>query len=382
MENRLQETVVVTVLMTVYNGAKYLPLTLKSLLSQSYRDFELLIINDCSTDESMFIVESIKDSRIRVHHNEKNIGQTQSLNVGLLMAKGKWIARMDADDFAFPLWLEKQVECCERYPDYAVISCQAVAMDENNQIFKKLRTPSNHQDILVHSMFGSPINHVGSLFQKDTIQAMGGYPSEYKLAADYALWSKLLLQGHSMMTNPVIGVAIRYHTQSISRVEHHVLGKKEISKVMLSNINALSAVQCSQPDAEMIWDMCFDSDTMNGDDFLWGCRKIKSVFQSFRVEKCRISVSQAERIARNFLKIVVFKKIMALASKDDGAGLKELAEKAGEILGGMNLVWGVLFWFLRLGKWTREPTVIIYEQIRWIQAKTAIRGVKLHASNF
>ena len=88
----------VTVLMALYNGGGYLKQTVKSVLDQTYSDFEFLIVNDCSTDDSLKVIGSFNDPRIKVYTNEKNMGQTPSLNRGVQLAKGEYFARMDGDD--------------------------------------------------------------------------------------------------------------------------------------------------------------------------------------------------------------------------------------------------------------------------------------------
>jgi len=121
----------ITVLMALYNGGEYLHRSIKSILDQTYKNFELLIVNDCSTDDSVKVIESFNDPRVRIHHNQENIGQTKSLNVGLNLAQGEWIARMDADDFALNHWLAKQMSFVRNHPDYAVVSVDAIVIDEH-----------------------------------------------------------------------------------------------------------------------------------------------------------------------------------------------------------------------------------------------------------
>ncbi len=130
----------VTVLMALYNGGHYLKQSVRSVLNQTHHDFEFLIVNDCSTDESVKIIESFHDTRIHIHHNAANLGQTKSLNVGLKLASGEYIARMDADDVALPQWLEMQVRYIEKNPEHSAVSSYAVAIDEQNKI-KKLYQP-------------------------------------------------------------------------------------------------------------------------------------------------------------------------------------------------------------------------------------------------
>ncbi len=111
----------VTVLMSVYNGEKYLREAIDSILNQTFKDFEFLIIDDGSTDSSADIIRSYTDFRIRLIQNEKNIGLTRSLNKGLKLAKGEYIARMDVDDISLPIRFEKQVSFLDKYEDVKLV---------------------------------------------------------------------------------------------------------------------------------------------------------------------------------------------------------------------------------------------------------------------
>ena len=110
----------ITVLMPVYNGEKYLRESVDSILNQTFTDFELLIINDGSTDSSMEILNSYSDSRIRIVTNEVNLRLIKTLNKGIDLATGEYIARMDCDDIADPKRLEIQLQYMEKHPDVAV----------------------------------------------------------------------------------------------------------------------------------------------------------------------------------------------------------------------------------------------------------------------
>ena len=135
----------ITVLMPVYNGEKYLKESIESILKQTFRDFEFLIINDTSTDESEKIIRSFKDSRIKLIKNEKNIGLTKSLNKGLDLAKGEYMARMDADDISLPKRLEIQVAFMDKNPKIGVIGAWAKVIGESNK--KYIKTYSNFEKI-------------------------------------------------------------------------------------------------------------------------------------------------------------------------------------------------------------------------------------------
>ena len=112
----------VTLLMSVFNGQSYLKEAIESILNQTFEDFEFLIINDASKDNSLRIIQSFDDSRIKLVHNSDNIGLTKSLNKGIDLAKGEFIARMDCDDISLPERLSMQVSFIDKNPDIGILS--------------------------------------------------------------------------------------------------------------------------------------------------------------------------------------------------------------------------------------------------------------------
>ena len=112
----------VTLLMSVFNGQSYLKEAIESILNQTFEDFEFLIINDASKDNSLRIIQSFDDSRIKLVHNSDNIGLTKSLNKGIDLAKGEFIARMDCDDISLPERLSMQVSFMDKNPDIGILS--------------------------------------------------------------------------------------------------------------------------------------------------------------------------------------------------------------------------------------------------------------------
>lgn len=114
----------VTVLMPAYNAEKYIETAIESILNQTYKDFEFIIVNDCSTDSTLDIIERYakQDKRIKIISNKENQKIAQTLNNGLKEAKGKYIARLDADDWSYPERLEKQVNFMEENPDVVLSS--------------------------------------------------------------------------------------------------------------------------------------------------------------------------------------------------------------------------------------------------------------------
>lgn len=230
----------VTVLMAVYNGGRYLKSSIESVLNQTFRDFEFLIINDCSTDDSEKMIESFNDERIVIYHNEKNLGQTKSLNIGLKLARGKYIARMDADDMAFPRWLEKLVAYLKKNTVHAVIGAAAVVIDNTGRKKEIRRAPIDLHDIIFRVFFAPPINHVSVLMNKDVILNMGGYDEEFKITQDYELWSSLIREGYSIISVPDVLVSYRVHSQSFGFREADKRGLREKSETIFRNITSMT----------------------------------------------------------------------------------------------------------------------------------------------
>lgn len=181
----------VTVLMSVYNGEKYLNEAIDSILGQTFKDFEFLIINDGSTDKAGEILESYNDPRIKIINNDKNIGLTKSLNKGLRLARGEYIARQDADDISMPERLEKEVEFLESHHNYAVVGTFAKIINENSKILYFLERPV--EDLKIRERFKKDncIIHGSSMIRRACLLDMGFYNELMIRSQDYELWLRL-----------------------------------------------------------------------------------------------------------------------------------------------------------------------------------------------
>jgi glycosyltransferase involved in cell wall biosynthesis len=175
----------VTVLMSVYNGETYLHEAIESILNQTFSNFEFIIINDASTDNSIQIIQHYQDKRIKLIHNQKNLGLTKSLNKGLKLAKGKYIARMDADDISLPERLEKQVNFMNNRPEIGICGTWFQFSSEN----KIKRHPTTHKEILTALFDNNAIGHPTSMLRKSILTDFNLCYNETFLAAqDYELW--------------------------------------------------------------------------------------------------------------------------------------------------------------------------------------------------
>lgn len=179
----------ITVLMPVYNSERFLRESIESILDQTFQDFEFLIINDGSTDHSVDIIKSYKDSRIRLVHNSKNIKLIATLNKGIRLAHGEYIVRMDADDISMPDRLEKQFEYMQNNPDIGICGTWATTIGDNPGLIMKL--PSDPQIIKCQLLFHCCIVHPSVIIRKGLLLKYKlKYDEEDLYAEDWALWIK------------------------------------------------------------------------------------------------------------------------------------------------------------------------------------------------
>ena len=179
----------VTVLMSVYNGEKYLRESIDSILNQTFNNFEFLIIDDASTDSSLNILHSYSDPRIKLIKNRENIGQAESLNFGFQKAKGKYIARMDQDDISSLRRLEKQVQFMDNNPEIGISGCWVQTFGENSYIWKYL---TRHEYLKWGCLMDTSIfGHSSVIMRKIIIDKYNiRYNKIYLNIADYEMWLK------------------------------------------------------------------------------------------------------------------------------------------------------------------------------------------------
>ena len=177
----------VTILMPVYNGEAYLRQAIDSIINQTFRDYELLIINDGSTDSSVSIIKEYNDPRIRVIHNEKNLKLIASLNKGLEIARGEYIARMDCDDISLPQRLEKQVEFMESHRDVGLCGSWIQFIGKREGTI--LKYPTEDQVLRVKILFSNYFAHPSVIMRKEFLDKYHlKYSSDYIHVEDYKLW--------------------------------------------------------------------------------------------------------------------------------------------------------------------------------------------------
>ena len=186
----------VSVILPTYNGERFIANSIESVLSQTFDDFELIIVDDGSTDATSGVVKefALKDERVVFVSSDKNLGIQKTLNKGLKMAKGEYIARIDDDDE----WVERdklsrQVNFLDNNPDYVLVGTGVIVVDEDrNEIFRFLQ-PTDDKSIRGRLLFKSCFTHSAVLFRRDVVLKLGGYSEDESVrhVEDYDLWLRL-----------------------------------------------------------------------------------------------------------------------------------------------------------------------------------------------
>ena len=200
----------VTVFIPVYNREKYVAHAIDSILAQSFRDFELLLLDDGSTDGSLEVLRSYSDPRVRVERNEVNLGIPRTRNRGLDLARGEYLALLDSDDFAYPERLRKQVEFLDRHPDVAAVGAFAACTDDDGRPLGKIRRrPVAPGDVAAGLLFRCGLQNSASMARTDVLRRYR-YREEFDLSEDYDLWVRVAAD-HKIANLPEVLVNYRAH---------------------------------------------------------------------------------------------------------------------------------------------------------------------------
>lgn len=181
----------VSVLMSVYNGECYLRQAVESILNQTFDDFEFIIVNDGSTDRTAEILRGFDDERMILIDNPDNIGLPRSLNKGLGMARGEYIARMDADDISLPTRLERQVYFLDGHREVGLVGSFYYEIADDGREVGIIELNSENDEIQKHLLERNCFCHGTAVFRKSCLEEVGFYREEFKTAQDYDLWLRI-----------------------------------------------------------------------------------------------------------------------------------------------------------------------------------------------
>ncbi|MGD2087935.1 MAG: glycosyltransferase [Candidatus Aminicenantes bacterium] len=181
----------VTVLMAVHNDSRYIGKALRSILDQTFKNFEFLIIDDGSTDDSIEIIKGCNDPRIRLIFNGENMGLTRTLNRGLSLARARYIARMDADDISLPTRLQEQVDFFRKNPSYGLVGTNYRNIDEQGRRINEMKLPSTNREIKKVLLETNQFAHASVMFTAKAIEAVGPYREFFTYSQDYDLFLRI-----------------------------------------------------------------------------------------------------------------------------------------------------------------------------------------------
>ena len=216
----------VSVLMSCYNASRWLPEAIDSVLAQNFKDFELILVDDGSTDQTRDIIQSyrIRDERI-IAISKTNTGLADSLNTGIMQVSGVWIARLDSDDLCEPDRLMEQVRFVHDHPEVVLLGTGFYRIDEHGRAIRSHLFPSGHHKF-VQSLESSKsfFPHSSAFYLVDAVRQVGGYNSRICRAEDKRLWLELSLRGNIACLHKLL-VRIRRHSSQISLDDN---GKRQL----------------------------------------------------------------------------------------------------------------------------------------------------------
>ncbi len=219
----------VSVVMSVFNGERFVAEAIESILNQTFLDFEFIIIDDGSTDKTAEILARFAkaDPRLVLHHHP-NQGQVPSLNIGCGLARGRFIARTDADDVALPERFERQIAYLEDHPQVALLGSSITNMDEMGRHLSTWALPTGNEEIRerLFELRDIPFCHVTLVFRTEAFRAVNGYRRAFAPAEDYDLWLRMAERWKlANLPEPLVKVRRRAQSLSFTNARQQVISR-------------------------------------------------------------------------------------------------------------------------------------------------------------
>lgn len=244
--------------MPIYHTEPWLREAVDSILAQTYTDFELIALDDCSPGDAEKILDTYTDSRIVRYRGEQNVGLANILNHGLDIARGKYIARMDSDDLSLPTRLAVQVAYLEAHPDIDLCSTAMQLFGSRSELWVRSQDP---EKVKIDALFHSPILHASSLWRRERFEAHRlRFDQQYVPAEDYRLWTQALLCGLRLVNLPAPLYLYRIHPQQAT--SHTSPREQEVRQAYLqATLPSLSPRQQSR--FPLSWVACLMANRRN-----------------------------------------------------------------------------------------------------------------------
>lgn len=213
----------ISVIMPAYNAEAYISDAIESILVQTYGDFEFIIMDDGSKDRTLEIIKKYDDSRIRLIQNESNLGIIKTLNKGISESRGKYIARMDADDVSLPERFRLQVEFLEANPQVALVGGQFSYIDGNGKIFAHEKVPTDNDTLQKQLLKYCCFAHPTVMINATVLKEIGGYNEQTRHAEDYELWLRIAeIHKLANLSESILLYRVHLNQISITKVKPQV----------------------------------------------------------------------------------------------------------------------------------------------------------------
>ncbi|NLT51594.1 MAG: glycosyltransferase [Ignavibacteria bacterium] len=266
----------VSVIITTFNGEKFIRESVESIISQTYTNLEIIIIDDGSNDGTADIIKSIPDKRIKYFWTENN-GHVAALNYGLSLANGDYVSILDHDDIAMPQKIEKQMKAILFDSDISIVSHNIFVINEIGKTLYEIKLPKEDEEIKKELRFQNIISHSGVLYKKKIVLDAGGYREKYGKIADYDLWLRLRLNAKFLNLDEML---LKYR-KHINGQSFSIKSIKEINtsiiKVLEENI---SYTEPSFDELNIFWQIRYGE---KGISFWKLCKSIK--VRNYRLKK-------------------------------------------------------------------------------------------------
>ncbi|MBI2357650.1 MAG: glycosyltransferase [Deltaproteobacteria bacterium] len=300
-----------SVVMAVYNGQRTLRQAVDSILAQTLRDFEFIVVDDFSHDGTEEILRSYRDPRLLAVRNAANLGQTRSLNVGCRLARGELIARMDADDYSFPERLARQWEYMRRNHEVAALGTGGVVWDCDGREVEPVTPCLNDTEIYTKIFSETVMIHVSAVIRADAMAELGYYNESYLTAQDYDLWSRMLRLRKRIRNLPDPLVAYRADPRSYGRSRSRTTLPEELIRIMLANIVALTNLTVEVEQARGLVDVFATGGmSLSEEEFHDALGLYSSIFNNLRPEIRRLIAD--DRLARSTLSDCLARRAVVL----------------------------------------------------------------------
>jgi glycosyltransferase involved in cell wall biosynthesis len=241
----------ISVVLTVFNGADVVMNAINSIMNQTFADFECIVINDGSTDQTGFVLDGIEDPRFKILHRE-NKGIWVSRNIGIMQAKGEWIANIDADDTWHPEKLQKQWHYLQNHPNCVLLGTFTRVIDHHGELLYDEKKLTDHQALSEALMRGNQFTNSSVVFQKEAFLQVGGYPGKLRSGfEDYLLFVKLANVGQvanvpEFLVNYRVShtsVSLRHELRAFTELKMACIQKGAITESDAATLTELAAAQ-------------------------------------------------------------------------------------------------------------------------------------------